>query len=99
MAAGSREVVAWATLWPVDETFGEMEMRRLALMLLALSTAVGGCAGVLPGPSEKAGPELSREQALARCMESTPAETPLYPDVVAACMEGYGWVYTSPKRP
>ena len=76
-------------------------MRRLALMLLglALSAAVGGCAMVSSWRSEKAGPKLSREEALARCMESTPAETPLYPDVVAACMEGYGWVYTSPKRP
>jgi hypothetical protein len=78
-----------------------MEMRRLALMLLglALSAAVGGCAGLLPDRGEKAGPELSREEALARCMESTPVETPLYPDVVASCMEGHGWVYTSPSRP
>jgi hypothetical protein len=76
-------------------------MRRLAPMLLglALSAAVGGCAAASPGRAGKAGPELSREEALARCMESTPVETLLYPDAVAACMEGYGWVYTGPGRP
>ncbi len=75
-------------------------MRRLVPMLLglALSAAVGGCAAVSPGPAGKAGPELSREEALARCMESTPVELPLYPDAVAACMESYGWVYTSSGR-
>ena len=79
-------------------------MRRLApmplllLLGIALPAAISGCATASSGEAERAGPELSREQALALCMESTPRDLVLYPDAVAACMEGYGWVYTGPGR-
>lgn len=39
------------------------------------------------------GPSKSREDAIAACVESVPAETVPYADAFAACMESYGWVH------
>ena len=67
----------------------------LGLWLLALAS---GCASFSLGGSDKGEPRLSREQALARCIETTPQETVLYPDALTACMESHGWVYAVQGR-
>ncbi len=64
-------------------------VRRAALVLMVTSLALG-CATLFGG-----GPSKSREDAIAACIEAIPAETVLYGDAFAACMEDYGWVHQS----
>ena len=73
--------------------------RRLwPLLGMALLAAVCGCAATSWEGVGEGGPELSCEEALARCMESTSQGGVLYPDRLAGCMEGYGWAYTGQGR-
>jgi hypothetical protein len=63
--------------------------RRAAVLAIVFVTAslALGCATFSGGPSQ------SRADAISACLEAVPAETVLYPDSFAACMEERGWVY------
>ena len=67
-------------------------LRRVVLVpiVLAVASLTLGCPTLLGG-----GPSKSREEAIAACVEAIPAESVLYGDEFAACMEGYGWVHRS----
>ena len=55
-----------------------------------------GVAGCASGPFGRG--RTSREAAIAHCIETTPAESVLYADRFAACMEEQGWMYTAPPK-
>jgi hypothetical protein len=67
----------------------------LGLWLLAVAS---GCASISSAGGGKAASDLSREEALTRCIDAVPRETLLYPDAIAACMERHGWVYSVQSR-
>ena len=58
--------------------------------VLALGLVSAACAS---GPFASSR-NVTREKAIANCIESTPAESVMYADVFAACMERQGWAYS-----
>ncbi len=72
----------------------ELVARRLAL-IVSLGLVGGALAGCASGPFARSRP--SREEAIALCIEKTPAETVPFADRFASCMEEQGWVYTAPS--
>jgi hypothetical protein len=66
-------------------------VRLMALLLAACSAA---CA---TGPFSL-GRRATPAEAIARCIESTPAEQVMFADAFSACMEKQGWVHASNAR-
>ena len=62
------------------------------VVLLVLGLGAVGCAN--PFGSRRP----SREKAIAYCLEKIPAESALYADHFAACMEQQGWIYSPAGR-